>query len=441
MKIIKQKFNAEALVERLLQGNERIGARILFRASELDVLQLALLVGQHVMLDGPPGTAKSMLAQSVFSLIEGGQVFKLRLDKGVQPDNVIGPLSMAEYRKGRIHYLTEGRFPKAHFAFLDEIYWAPENLLPTMLGILNEREFINGDKVEQCPLITAVATTNFVVEDNVLEAFRDRWLFRLYVTGTSSASKLIDLLQVFDETLTKDLKAPKAEVEDPLSLAELMYLQERISEQKVPSELVQNFADLVSVFRLRFAGVSGIQFSDRRACLAFVVLKALCFLADISGAETSPAILYNLRPVFDVGTNSVAHESFPTDLDAFMTVHIQGFEKAILEKQQFTEFMSVEEAIGPRIDRFTRFVSENRLTKKLAQKYMRLFKECIGTLEDPSDQFVFSMPVYQKEVSKLVTRLNECTGMIEEKFPPVPQMAVSSDNPPSSDEPEDSASM
>jgi MoxR-like ATPase len=50
--------------------------------------------------------------------------------------------------------------PKAHFAYLDEIYRASDLLLPSMMGILNEREFHNGGVVQHCPLITAIGTTN-----------------------------------------------------------------------------------------------------------------------------------------------------------------------------------------------------------------------------------------------------------------------------------------
>lgn len=172
------------------------------RRAEIEVLRLAVLTRQHVLLVGPPGCAKSLFERPLFALFPEATTYSYQFKKGTQLDEVFGPMDAKEYREhARWHFNTKSMLPEANFAYLDEVYNASDLLLPSMLSILNERRFKNGDTLMECPLITAIGASNFFNNEPELQAFNDRWLFRLRVGYLESST---DFLSMVNKSLNKN---------------------------------------------------------------------------------------------------------------------------------------------------------------------------------------------------------------------------------------------
>ena len=98
------------------------------------------------------------------------------------PEELFGPLSIKALGAGPLRARTPtGFLPDAEIAFIDEVFKANSAILNALLTLLNEREFDNGAGRQRCPLISAIGATNEVPEDEVAEAFFDRFLLRLPV--------------------------------------------------------------------------------------------------------------------------------------------------------------------------------------------------------------------------------------------------------------------
>ena len=144
-------------------------------------LLLAALSGEHVLLLGPPGTAKSELARRLQRLLPGAHYFERLLTRFTVPEELFGPLSLRALENDRYERLTEGYLPSAEVAFLDEVFKANSAILNTLLGLLHERQFDNGSQRVPVPLVCLVGASNEQPQDDSLLAFYDRFLLRVPV--------------------------------------------------------------------------------------------------------------------------------------------------------------------------------------------------------------------------------------------------------------------
>jgi MoxR-like ATPase len=118
-------------------------AGLLERETEVRLLLLAALCGEHLLLLGPPGTAKSELSRRL-SKLTGGKYFERLLTRFSVPEELFGPLSMRGLENDLYVRQLEGYLPTAEVAFIDEIFKANSAILNALLTLLNERLFDNG---------------------------------------------------------------------------------------------------------------------------------------------------------------------------------------------------------------------------------------------------------------------------------------------------------
>jgi MoxR-like ATPase len=168
---------------------------------------LGALAGEHLVLLGPPGTAKSLVARRLHLAFQGSAYFERLLTRFTVPEELFGPLSIKGLEQDRYERLTAGYLPTASIAFLDEIFKANSAILNALLTLLNEREFDNGTTRVASPLVAVIGASNELPEGEELDALFDRFLLRLHV-GPVSKEGFTPLLRLRGEatpTLPKDL--------------------------------------------------------------------------------------------------------------------------------------------------------------------------------------------------------------------------------------------
>lgn len=156
---------------------------------------LAILANENVVYLGPPGTAKTYLAQNICNSIEGAHFFYYLLTRFTTPEEIFGPLSIKSLENDEFKRKTDGCLPTSHIALLDEIFKANSSILNSLLTILNERRFHNGTEVLDTPLLTVFGASNELPEeDENLEALYDRFLLRYDVRYIQNEDNVKSLL-------------------------------------------------------------------------------------------------------------------------------------------------------------------------------------------------------------------------------------------------------
>lgn len=164
------------------------------REREIEGLILASLAREHVLLLGPPGTAKSELTRAFTARLAGATYFDWLLSKFTQPEELFGPVSISGLKNDTFRRVTGGKLPEAHVGFLDEIFKANSAVLNALLTVANERRFHNGTTVMDTPTRILVGASNELPSDESLAAFYDRFLVRFWVEPIAGQSDWKELM-------------------------------------------------------------------------------------------------------------------------------------------------------------------------------------------------------------------------------------------------------
>lgn len=182
--------------ERIKKLLEILNKDIVEKEDFIRISFLATLAGQNIFLYGPPGTAKSLIARRLSMAFETNNYFEHLMNRFSTPEELFGPVSVKELKNDNYIRKTEGYLPKADFAFIDEIWKSSPAILNTLLTIINEKVFKNGNNVEKVPLKILVSASNEIPAENQgLDALYDRFLLRLFVPPIKDADNFAKLLQ------------------------------------------------------------------------------------------------------------------------------------------------------------------------------------------------------------------------------------------------------
>ncbi|MFY2559091.1 AAA family ATPase [Corallococcus terminator] len=168
------------------------GQGLVEREAMVELIALSAVAGEHLLVIGPPGTAKSEAVRRTARAL-GGSYFEYLLGRFTEPSELFGPVDLRKLREGLVETETTGMLPEADVAFLDEVFLGSTAILNTLLGLLNERTFRRGHTRMRCPLRICVGAANALPEDESLAAFADRFLARIFVEPVPDP-RLEDLL-------------------------------------------------------------------------------------------------------------------------------------------------------------------------------------------------------------------------------------------------------
>ncbi len=237
---------------RLRRLRDALASDLVERDTAVRLALLAALAGEHLLLIGPPGTAKSLVARRLRLAFAEATCFERLLTRFTVPEELFGPLSIKALENDRYHRQIQGYLPSAHIVFLDEIFKANSAILNALLTLLNERLFDNGLERQRTPLVAVIGASNELPAAGELDALADRFLLRLHVGPVSDDGfdRLLDLRG--DLPITVDAS-------DALGEADLRELRNAARSICVPTDIKA----LLKGLRTRCAELQ-IPVSDRR---------------------------------------------------------------------------------------------------------------------------------------------------------------------------------
>jgi MoxR-like ATPase len=255
----------QALKDKFQRVQDALCSQFLGKEETIRLMLICAAAGEHLVLIGPPGTAKSAVIRA-FAKIVDARYFEYLLTRFSEPNEVFGPVDLNAFRAGKYHRVTTGMLPEAEIAFLDEAFKANSAILNALLTLLNERKFNNGPDTVHVPLISMFAASNEVPQDDALHAIFDRFLMRVHSDNVDSFHfhELMQKGLSLERAAVTEREAALAQVNVPLRVGitarDLTACQKQLLQVvSFPEDFMATYKGLC--FQLRAEGVS---LSDRR---------------------------------------------------------------------------------------------------------------------------------------------------------------------------------
>ena len=172
---------AEAVRTRIRRFADSLKRFFVKKDDIIDLMAVAAVAQEPLLLVGPPGTAKSDLVLKFKDAlgINEDDYFEYMLTRFTEPSEIIGAIDIKELREGRYIRRKEGKLPTARLAFLDEIFKSNSAILNILLTIINEKKFYQEGRPEAVPLRVLFAATNEIPEQGELAALKDRFVLKV----------------------------------------------------------------------------------------------------------------------------------------------------------------------------------------------------------------------------------------------------------------------
>ena len=168
---------------------QEVGKAVVGQEATVELMLVALFAGGHILLEGPPGTAKTLLANS-FARAVGLQFGRIQFTPDLMPGDIIGA-NLFNFQTSQFS-LTRGPI-FTDLLLADEINRTPPKTQAALLEAMQERTVtIDGESLPLGDRFMVVATQNPIEQQGVYplpEAQLDRFLFKQTVDYPSAAEE------------------------------------------------------------------------------------------------------------------------------------------------------------------------------------------------------------------------------------------------------------
>lgn len=273
--------NLKSEVDKIIVGNEQA----------VDLMLVAIISDGHVLLEGVPGVAKTLMVKLMAKLIDS-DFSRIQFTPDLMPSDILGTLvfnmktSEFEYHKGPIY---------SNLILIDEINRAPAKTQASLFEVMEERQITNSGKTHQMskPFIV-FATQNPIEQEGTYklpEAQLDRFLFKI-VLPYPSLNEEIDI--VHRHHLNRSIHQ-LTDSKAVLSYSDIDSFRNISQQVYVDEKIIRYIASIVSQSRndsMLYLGASPrASINILNACKAFAILKGRDFVSPEDVKYITPHVL------------------------------------------------------------------------------------------------------------------------------------------------------
>ncbi len=212
-----------------------------------ELLTIALLTGGHVLLEGVPGTAKTLMAKTLAYMVQA-KFNRIQFTPDLMPSDILGT-SIFDMNSGKFHLKKGPIFTQLLLA--DEINRAPAKTQSALLEAMEEKQInLEGESHLLTPPFMVVATQNPIEYEGTYplpEAQLDRFMFKVLVRYSSLEAE-VEILQRYHQGFdAHDLKA--AGLNTVISAADILHIRKTIQEVVVEAGILKYIAQINAASR------------------------------------------------------------------------------------------------------------------------------------------------------------------------------------------------
>jgi len=382
-------------IDAFKQLEAELRQRFVGRDREIRAAILALASGEPMYWEGPPGTAKTSIVETLASLI-GARYFYVQLHEYIEPDEVLGPIDVVALReRGELRRVTSGYLPEAEVAFFDEVYRASGAMLNMLIDIILNKRVRIGNSIVKLPTVAMYFAANFRRSEEEFAAFHDRLVLRVFSDYVADKAMLKELVERGLELL--QLKAVNGlTTKQLLTVGEVrkFQLQAMVKAKKVVAGVLDKVVEVVAAAR-----AAGIPVSDRRAVKLAYVTAVIALMdgrnsADADDVADAARLVLPLEPsdvdkveqlIKQLGLDTLA--SIRTKLDTLITeakrlssTIIEAYAKMLRGEEMPPELPDVIEAfqrVAAELQQELRRAKGSSKTARVVKQYLPRLKEAI----------------------------------------------------------------
>ena len=282
-----------AFAEKIELLRQQIAAVIVGQHDTVDLVLTSILAGGHILIEGVPGVAKTLLARLTARLI-GADFSRVQFTPDLMPSDVLGT-NVFNMQSGTFSFHPGPVF--ADIVLVDEINRAPAKTQAALFEVMEERQAtIDGTSHVMSPLYTIIATQNPVEQEGTYklpEAQLDRFLMKITM-GYPTAEEEVAILERHQQDAHL---VQLRDVTPVVGKEELLQMRDMLSQVFVEPSLLRYITDIVQQTRQSravFLGASPrASVAMLNASKAYALLQGRQFVTPDDIKTVTPSILHH----------------------------------------------------------------------------------------------------------------------------------------------------
>lgn len=286
-----QRIELETFSAKIQTLRDRISGIIVGQSKTVDLVLTAILADGHVLIEGVPGVAKTLLARLVSRLIDA-RFSRIQFTPDLMPSDVLGTTmfnmqtSMFDFHEGPVF---------SDIVLVDEINRAPAKTQAALFEVMEERQVsVDGTTYPMGDVYTILATQNPVEQEGTYrlpEAQLDRFLFKVTMDYPSVDEEVTILQRHQADARLVSLDA----VSSVVTKQELLSMRTLLGKVFVEDSLLSYIASFVQQTRVSkavFLGASPrASVAMLQASKAYALLQGRDFVTPEDIKFVTPSIL------------------------------------------------------------------------------------------------------------------------------------------------------
>lgn len=287
----EHRVDLDLMAEKVNLLRERIGQVIVGQDNVVDLILTCILADGHVLLEGVPGVAKTLMARLMAKLIDA-RFSRIQFTPDLMPTDVLGT-TVFNMKTSEFSFHEGPAF--ADVVLVDEINRAPAKTQAALFEVMEERQVtIDGTTRRMGDVYTIIATQNPVEQEGTYklpEAQLDRFMMKI-VMGYPSAEEEVDILSRHQRN-TRLMKLD--DVQSVITRHELLQLRAMLGKVLVEESLLRYIVNIIQLTRQSKAVFLGASpraaVAILQASKAFALLQGRDFVTPDDIKAITPAVL------------------------------------------------------------------------------------------------------------------------------------------------------